>query len=240
LNQQIKNLQRRAEQSSQQAQGEVLELALENHLRTQFPFDLIEPVGKGQFGGDVLQHVRDNTGQLCGKILWESKRTRAWSDGRLTKLKKDQRMANAELAVIVSQTMPKNIALFEQLDGVWVASLSCILPVASALRISLMELSALRRSNEGLTTKSQQIYAYLTGPRFKQRVECIAEKFTELRKDLDAERKWLNKQWAKRDRELTIVLEATSSMYGDLQGIAGCSLQDVDALQGPMFLELDG
>ena len=238
LNEQIKNLQRRAEQSSQQAQGEVLEVALENQLRTQFPFDLIEPVGKGEFGGDVLQHVHDCAGQPCGKILWESKRTRTWSDGWLTKLKKDQRNAHAELAVIVSQTMPKNIALFEQLDGVWVASLSCILPVASALRISLIELSTLRRSHEGLTTKSQQIYTYLTGPRFKHRVECIAEKFTELRKDLEAERKWMNKQWAKRDRELTIVLEATSGMYGDLQGIAGRSLQEIDALEGPMLLEL--
>lgn len=119
------------------------------------------------------------------------------------------------------------------------ASLSCILPVASALRISLIELSTLRRSHEGLTTKSQQIYTYLTGPRFKHRVECIAEKFTELRKDLDGERKWMNKQWAKRDRELTIVLEATSGMYGDLQGIAGRSLQEIDALEGPMLLELD-
>jgi hypothetical protein len=102
-----------------------------------------------------------------------------------------------------------------------------------------MEVSALRRSKEGLTTKSQQIYAYLTGPRFKQRVECIAEKFTELRRDLDAERKWMNKQWAKRDRELTTVIEATSGMYGDLQGMAGSSLQDIDALEGPMPLQLD-
>jgi hypothetical protein len=221
LRYQIAILQRKAEQSSQQTQGEVLELALEHQLRSQFPFDLIAPVAKGEFGGSVLQHVRDSTGQLCGKILWESKRTRTWSDGWLTKLKKDQRNAHAELAVIVSQTMPKDIALFEQLDGIWVASLSCILPVASALRISLIELSTMRRSHDGLTTKSQQIYTYLTGPNFKHRVKCIAEKFTELRKDLDAERKWINKQWAKRDRELTIVLEATLGMYGDLQGIAG-------------------
>ncbi len=239
LHEQIKNLQRKAEQSSQQAQGEVLEVALENQLRTQFPFDLIEPVGKGQFGGDVLQHVHDSAGQPCGKILWESKRTRAWSDGWLTKLKKDQRNAHAELAVIVSQAMPKDVAHFEQIEGIWVSSLSCILPVASALRISLIELSTLRRSNEGQTAKSQQIYTYLTGPRFKHRVECIAEKFTELRKDLDGGRKWMTKQWAKRDRELTIVLEATSGMYGDLQGIAGRSLQEIDALEGTMLLELD-
>ncbi len=238
LREQIMSLQRKAEQGSQQAQGESLELVLEHQLRAQFPFDVIEPVAKGEFGGDVLQHVRDHSGLICGKILWESKRTKAWSDGWLTKLKNDQRASHAELAIIVSQTMPKDVTHFEQMDGIWVSSLSCVLPVASALRISLIELSNLRRSSEGQETKAQQIYAYLTGPRFKRRVECIAEKFTELRKDLDAERKWMNKQWAKRDRELTIVLEATSGMYGDLQGIAGQSLEEIQSLEGPMLLEL--
>ena len=238
LRDQITNLQRKAEQSSQQAQGESLEIALEHQLRAQFPFDLIEPVAKGEFGGDVLQHVRDHTGQICGKILWESKRTKAWSDGWLTKLKGDQRAAHAELAIIVSQTMPRDVTHFEQMDGIWVSSLGCILPVASALRVSLIELAGVRRSSEGQETKAQQIYAYLTGPRFKHRVECIADKFTELSKDLDNERKWMTKQWAKRDRDLLIVLEATSGMYGDLQGIAGRSLQEIDALQGPLQLEL--
>jgi len=238
LRDQITNLQRKAEQGSQQAQGESLELILENQLRAQFSSDLIEAVAKGEFGGDVLQHVRDHRGQLCGKILWESKRTKAWSDAWLPKLKNDQRAAHAELAVIVSQTMPKDVTHFEQMEGIWVSSLSCVLPVASALRVSLIELAGLRRSSEGQETKAQQIYSYLTGPQFKHRVECIAEKFTELRRDLDAERKWMNKQWAKRDRELTTVLEATSGMYGDLQGIAGRSIEEIHSLQGPMFLEL--
>jgi hypothetical protein len=235
---QIDSLKRKAEQSSQQAQGESLEVALEHQLRVQFPFDLIEPVAKGEFGGDVLQHVRDQSGQLCGKILWESKRTKAWSDSWLGKLKGDQRAAHADLAVIVSQTMPKDVIHFEHMEGIWVSSLACILPVANALRVSIIELASVRRSSEGQETKAQQIYTYLTGPRFKHRIECIAEKFTELRSDLDKERKWMNKQWAKRDGELLAVLEATSGMYGDLQGIAGQSLKDIDALEGPMRLEL--
>ncbi len=239
LRDQITSLQRKAEQSSQQAQGESLEVALEHQLRGQFPFDLIEPVAKGEFGGDVLQHVRDQSGQLCGKILWESKRTKAWSDSWLTKLKGDQRAAHADLAVIVSQTMPKDVTHFEHMEGIWVSSLGCILPVASALRMSIIELAGARRASEGQETKAQQIYAYLTGPRFKHRIECIAEKFTELRSDLDKERKWMNKQWAKRDSELLAVLEATSGMYGDLQGIAGQNLKDIDALEGPMHLELN-
>lgn len=235
---QIDSLKRKAEQSSQQAQGESLEVALEHQLRSQFPFDLIEPVAKGEFGGDVLQHVRDQSGQLCGKILWESKRTKAWSDSWLIKLKGDQRAAHADLAVIVSQTMPKDVVHFDHMEGIWVSSLGCILPVANALRVSVIELAGARRSNEGQESKAQLIYAYLTGPRFKHRIECIAEKFTELRGDLDKERKWMNKQWAKRDSELLAVLEATSGMYGDLQGIAGQSLKEIDALEGPMRLEL--
>ena len=238
LRDQITSLQRKAEQSSQQAQGESLEIALEHQLRVQFPFDIIEPVGKGEYGGDVLQHVRDHNGQLCGKILWESKRTKAWSDGWLTKLKTDQRVAHADLAVIVSQTMPKDVTHFDQVDGIWVSSLGCILPVATALRVSIVELAGVRRSNLGQESKAQLIYTYLTGPRFKHRIECIAEKFTELRSDLDKERKWMNKQWAKRDGELLAVLEATAGMYGDLQAIAGQSLKEIDALEGPMRLEL--
>jgi hypothetical protein len=235
---QIESLQRKAEQSSQQTQGETLELALEHQLRNQFPFDLIEPVGKGEFGGDVLQHVHDQSGQPCGKILWESKRTKAWSDGWLTKLKGDQRAAHADLAVIVSQTMPKDVLHFQHIEGIWVSSIACILPVANALRVSVIELATARRAGKGQETKAQQVYAYLTGPRFKHRIECLAEKFTELRSDLDKERKWMNKQWAKRDGELLAVLEATSGMYGDLQGIAGQNLKEIEALEGPMRLEL--
>ncbi len=140
--------------------------------------------------------------------------------------------------MIVSQTMPKDVTHFDQLDGIWVSSLGCILPVATALRVSVVELAGVRRSNLGQESKAQLMYTYLTCPRFKHRIECIAEKFTELRGDLDKERKWMNKQWAKRDGELLAVLEATSGMYGDLQAIAGQSLKEIDALEGPMRLEL--
>ena len=121
------------------------------------------------------------------------------------------------------------------MEGIWVSSLVCILPVANALRVSVIELAGVRRSSEGQETKTQQIYAYLTGPRFKHRIECIADKFTELRGDLDKERKWMNQQWAKQDGELLAVLEATSGMYGDLQGIAGQSLKDIDASEMPVL-----
>ena len=134
--------------------------------------------------------------------------------------------------------MPKDVTHFDQVDGIWVSSLSCILPVSTALRVSVLELAGVRRSQEGQESKAQLIYGYLTGPRFKHRIECIAEKFTEMRGDLDRERKWMTKQWAKRDGELLAVLEATSGLYGDLQAIAGQSLKEIDALEGPMRLEL--
>ncbi len=236
LKKQIDDLQRKAEQGSQQTQGEVLELALEGQLRARFPLDVIEPVAKGEFGGDVLQHVRDSSGQPCGSILWESKRTSKWQDGWLQKLRGDQRAAGAELAVIVSQSLPKDVTHFDHQDGIWVSSLSCTVPVAVALRQALVQLAHVRRAGEGQETKVQQVYAYLTGPRFRHRIESIVEKFSDMQDDLEKERKMMTKQWAKREEQIRCVVDATAGMYGDLQGIAGRSLQEIDALESKMLL----
>ncbi len=130
----IEELKRKAEQGSQQLQGEVQELELENLLRAKFPFDTIEPVPKGEFGGDVLQRVVSPGGQPSGTILWESKRTKNWSDGWLAKLREDQRAAKAEIAVLVSQALPKGVETFDVVDGVWVTSPRAALPVATVLR----------------------------------------------------------------------------------------------------------
>jgi hypothetical protein len=236
LKTQIDQLQRKADQGSQQAQGEVLEIALEQQLRTQFPFDVIEPVGKGESGADIMHLVRDQTGQPCGKILWEFKRTRNWSEGWLTKLRVDQRTAGADVAVIVSQALPKGISHFSQIDGIWVSSLACILPVAFALRLGLIDLANVRRANEGQDTKVQHVYEYLTGPRFQHRIEAIVENFTDMQEDLEKERKLMTKQWAKREQQIRAVIDATSGLYGDLQGIAGRSLKEIDALEKQMLL----
>jgi hypothetical protein len=235
LGKQIDELKRRAEQGSQQAQGEVLELALEQQLRTRFPLDQIEPVAKGEFGGDVLQIVRDSSGEVCGSILWESKRTRTWQEGWLGKLRSDQRAAGAEFAVIVSQALPKEITHFDHLDGIWVSSLSCMMPVAVSLRQAVLQISHARRAGEGQETKVQQVYTYLTGPRFRHRVESIVEKFSDMQDDLNRERKIMMKQWAKRDEQIRSVIDATAGLYGDLQGIAGKSLSEIEAL-GSTFL----
>jgi hypothetical protein len=231
MQQKIEELKRRAEQGSQQLQGEVQELMLENLLRAKFPFDTIEPVPKGEFGGDVLHRVIGAAGQTGGTILWETKRTRAWSDLWLAKLREDQRTAKAEIAVIVTQTLPKGIETFELLDGIWVTHPRAALPVALILRHSLLELALVRQSSEGLQTKTEMVYQYLTGPRFRQRVEAIVEAFSTMRDDLDKERKVMMKQWAKREEQIMRVMGATVGMYGDLQGIAGKSLQEIEGLE---------
>jgi hypothetical protein len=231
MQKQIEELKRRAEQGSQQLQGEVQELELENLLRGKFPFDLIDPVPKGDFGGDVLHRVISSGGQPSGTILWESKRTKNWSDTWLIKLREDQRTAKAEIAVLVSHALPKGIETFDVIDGIWITSPRAMLPVATILRHTLLQINMTRQVAEGQQTKTEMVYQYLTGPRFRQRVEAIVEAFSIMQEDLDKERKAIMKQWAKREAQIERVMNATVGMYGDLQGIAGKSLQEIEGLE---------
>ncbi len=230
MQRQIEDLRRRAEQGSQQLQGEAQEVALENLLNAKFPFDVVEPVRKGEHGGDVLQKVRSGQGG-CGTILWETKRTKNWSDGWLVKLREDQRAAKADIAVIVSQALPKDIETFEFLEGVWVTHPKTILPVACSLRHMLVEISNVRQASEGQQTKAEMVYQYLTGPRFRQRVQAMVEAFSGMQEDLDKERKVMLKQWAKRQEQIERVMQATVGMYGDLQGIAGKTIGEIEGLE---------
>jgi hypothetical protein len=231
MQRQIEELKRRAEQGSQQLQGEVQELELENLLRTKFPRDSIQPVPKGEFGGDVLHRVNGTLGQSCGFILWECKRTKNWSDGWLAKLREDQRTAKAEIAVMVSQALPKDVETFEFIEGVWVTHPRAAMPMAVVLRQTLLEVAAVRQSSEGQQTKMEMVYQYLTGSRFRQRVQAIVEAFSCMREDLDREKRAIVKQWAKREQQIDRVMEATVGMYGDLQGIAGKTLQEIEGLE---------
>jgi hypothetical protein len=231
MQKQIEELKRRAEQGSQQLQGEVMELELESLLRTRFPRDTIEPVPKGVHGGDVLHHVLGPIGQACGTILWESKRTKGWSDGWLVKLREDQREAKAEVAVLSSVALPKGVDSFELIEGVWVTHPRVAIPLAATLRQSLIDLATARQAGEGQQTKTEMVYQYLTGPRFRQRVQAIVEAFSSMQEDLDKERKAILKQWAKREEQIERVMQATVGMYGDLQGIAGKTLQEIEGLE---------
>ncbi len=235
MQRQIEELKRKAEQGSQQLQGEVLELVLEETLRKKFPFDSIEPVGKGEFGGDVLQRVVGPMGQACGSILWESKRTKNWSDGWLAKLRGDQRTAKAELAILISVTLPKDIETFGPVDGVWVSAPCYAVPLVIVLRQSLIEIANSRQAQEGQQSKMELVYEYLTGPRFRHRVEAIVEKFSDMQVDLNRERKSMTRLWAKREAQIQGVIESTVGMYGDLQGIAGRALQEIEGLETPLI-----
>jgi len=231
MQQKIEELKQKAEQGSQQLQGEVQELELEQTLRAKFPYDTIEPVPKGEFGGDTLHRVGSPSGLMSGTILWETKRTKNWSNGWLAKLRDDQRTAKADLSVLVSQTLPEGIETFDVVDGVWITHPRCVLPVATILRHTLLQVSSTRLIAEGQQTKAEMIYEYLTGPRFRQRVEAIVESFSCMQDDLDRERKAIMKQWAKRQEQIERVMGATVGMYGDLQGIAGKSLREIEGLE---------
>jgi hypothetical protein len=226
----IEELKRKAEQGSQQSQGEVLELELEELLRGRFPTDSIEPVGKGELGADVIQQVNGLIGQPAGIILWETKRTKAWSDGWLAKLRDDQRRSGADVALIISHALPKHIEQFDLVDGVWVAHPRCAVPVAVALRQALIDVSSSRLVQQGQQTKMEQVYEYLTGTRFRQRVEAVVEKFNDMRDDLDKERKFMGRQWAKRETQIQAVIDSTVGMIGDLQGIAGKAMPEIPSL----------
>jgi hypothetical protein len=239
MQQQIENLKRRAEQGSQQLQGEVQELEIESLLSARFPRDTIQPVPKGEFGGDIIHRVMGPLGQPCGTILWETKRTKNWSDGWLPKLREDQRAAKAEIAVILSQVLPKDVETFGLVDQVWIAHPKVALPVAVALRQTLIEIAGARQASEGQQTKMEMVYRYLTGPRFRQRVQAIVEAFSSMREDLDRERKAITKQWAKREEQIDRVMQATVGMYGDLQGIAGKTLQEIEGLEFQGLLDFN-
>jgi hypothetical protein len=231
----IEELKRKAEQGSQQSQGEVLELDLEGSLRGRFPTDIVDPVGKGEQGADLIQQVNGAIGQSAGTILWESKRTKAWQDGWLPKLRDDQRRCAADIALIISQALPKNVDNFDLVEGIWIAHPRCAVPLAIALRQTLIEVNGTRLVQQGQKTKMEEVYHYLTGTKFRQRVEAVIEKFNDMKDDLDKERKFITRQWAKRDTQIVSVIESTVGMVGDLQAIAGKAMPEIQSLDLPML-----
>lgn len=231
MRRQIEDLKRRAEQGSQQAQGEVQELELEKEISQLFPVDNIQPVPKGMQGADVIQEVLTNSGTRCGAIIWESKRTKNWSDGWISKLKDDQRTAKADVAVIVTQVLPKDIRNFGFIDGVWVSDYTSFHGLALALRQKLTELAFTKSMAVSKDKKADILFHYLTGPEFRQRVEAIIEAFSDMKIELDKEKRLYERTWSKREKQLQSVLLNTAGMYGDLQGMIGTSMQTIPALE---------
>jgi len=233
MKKQIDELKRKSEQGSQQMQGEVLELELEESLKEEFPFDDVEPIAKGIKGGDIIQTVKTQSGRICGKILWETKRTKNWSDSWIQKLKDDQRDAKADLAILASETLPKSFQYFRLISGVWVTDIHSAVSLALALRVVLIQVARERETQVGKKEKMEIAYNYLTGQEFRNRVEAIVESFTAMKVDLEAERRAMMKIWAKREKQIERVISNAAGMHGDLQEIAGASLPTIKMLELP-------
>jgi hypothetical protein len=220
LKKQLTEAKLRLEQSSQQAQGEVVELQLEKLLSATFPDDEIHPIAKGKLGADIIQRVISPSGQHCGTIVWESKNTRNWNKSWLTKLRADQRREKAEIAVIVSSVLPRDLrSSFGQISGVWVADFSVAVGLAVALRANLVDVARVMMTAHGKTEKMELLYQYLMSTEFRQRVEAIVEGFVTMRDDLHKEKQATEKNWAKREKHLDLVLHNVSGMVGDIQAI---------------------
>jgi hypothetical protein len=230
-------LRRKLQQGSQQTQGEVLELELEELIRTSFPMDQVEPIPKGVSGADVIQRVMSKSGHLCGTIVWESKRTKTWSDGWLPKLKDDQRSVKADLAVLVSEALPKDCRGFGQYDGIWVSDSQSLISLAVALRTQLVEVAMTKLAAVGKNEKMEILYHYLSGSEFKQRIEAIVEAFVDMQEDLQDERRVMERRWSRREKLIQKVISNTSGMYGDFQGLIGSSLQAIPLLTSGDELE---
>jgi hypothetical protein len=230
LRTQIDDLKQRVDQGSQQLQGEVQEILLEELLSTHFRFDRIEPIAKGESGADVIQNVVGSTGEPAGSILWESKRTKHWNDQWLVKMRADQRRIGADVAVLVTRALPKGITTFDFIDGVWVVSRSLVPPVATMLRHAILRVASAHATAEGQQTKAELLYRYLTGKAFAGRLTALAEAFEGIRADLDAERKLLMRQWARREQHIRSVENTLMGFVGDVEGIAGQDLKALDAL----------
>jgi len=230
---QVEELKRKMEQGSQQAQGEVLEVELEELFKREFPFDEIEPISKGVKGGDILQTVKTQTGRTCGKILWETKRTKNWSESWIQKLKDDQRDAKADLAVLVSETLPAGFHHFRQLNGVWVTDIPSTFSLALALRVVLIQVATAKEIESSKDDKKDLIYRYVTGPEFRNRVTAIIEGFRSMKEELDTEKRAIQRIWEKREKQIERIISNTAGMYGDLEGLAGSALPNIKILELP-------
>lgn len=223
---------RKAEQGSMQLQGEVQELALEEMLRTSFPLDKIEEVGKGIRGADCIQLVRNNLGQECGKIIFESKRTKDFSNDWIEKLKADMRSQGADVAVIVTQAMPKDMDRFGEKDGIWICSFFEVQPLVHVLRSSIMRIYTATKSQENKGDKMTLLYNYFTSSEFSEQWKAMREGFRGLKDSIQKERDQMERIWKAREKQLEKILLNASHIRGSIDGIAGADSIDMQLLGG--------
>lgn len=227
----LEEAKRKGQQGSQQLQGEVLELDLENQLRDCFATDEVIPVPKGINGADLMQKVKNKFGQTAGTILWETKRTKDWSGSWTTKLRDDKRAVDASVAIIVSEVLPDGIDTFKFYEGVWVTCYKYAIPLASVLRSGLMEVAIARATAAHKDERLEALFTYLTKDGFRNKFETQVESIMALKTDLDTEKRSTVRIWKKREMQLNRLMGNTATMYGELQGILGASLPSLPSLE---------
>lgn len=232
----IEEMRRKLQQGSQQTQGEAFELEFEELLQKEFPNDKVVPVGKGVKGGDIIQEVWDSRGNYAGKILWELKNTKLWSEEWILKLKSDQRTIKAEDAVLISEVLPKEITTAGFRNGVWVTKRTFVIGIASALRAKLIQLYYAKLSVSGKNEKMEIMYSYLSGTEFKHRVEAIVEAFSNMQTEIEKEKRYFANKWARDEKNIRQVIDQTYGMHGDIKGIAGEVIPEIKGLDA---LELE-
>jgi hypothetical protein len=231
LQDQLKIAQRKAEQGSMQTQGEAQELAIEEYLSLKFPLDTIEEIKKGQRGADCLQLVNTNEIANCGKIYYESKRTKDFQKSWIAKFKDDMREKGADVGVLVTSVLPKELDRMGFYEGVWVCSFDEFKGSAALIRNSLIQVSLAKKSQEGKGDKMSLLYKYLTSNEFSMQIEAIVEGFSTMQGDLDKEKRAMAKLWKQREKQLEKVLDSTVGMYGSIKGIAGNAIEDIKVLE---------
>jgi hypothetical protein len=214
-------MRRRAEQGSTQLQGEVQELILEEMLRAAFPFDLVCEVGKGVRGADCILTIRNNLGQECGKIIFESKRTKNFDKNWIEKLKADMRNMAADVGVIVTQALPEQLDKFGQMEGIWICSFSEVSALVHVLRDGIVKIAAANRSQENRGDKMHMLYDYLTSNEFGEQWKAIREGFQAMKLSIQKEREAMEKLWKAREKQLEKVLLNAAHIKGSIEGIAG-------------------
>jgi len=224
-------MRRRADQGSTQLQGEVQELALEEMLRTAFPFDVIAEVGKGVKGADCIQLVRNNFGQECGKIIFESKRRKDFSNEWIEKLKADMRSQGADVAVIVTNAMPRDMDRFGEKEGVWICSFSEVKAIVHMLRDGIIKISNALKKQENRGDKMHMLYDYLTSTEFSAQWNAIREGFMSMKLSIQKERDAMEKMWKSREKQLEKVLLNAAHIKGSVEGIAGQDSVDLNLLE---------
>lgn len=226
-------MKRKQEQGSMQMQGEVQELAIEEWLQNQFPLDTIEEIKKGARGGDCIQVVHTRSKQNCGKIYYESKRTKDFQPSWIEKFKADIREKGADVGVLVTDAMPADMERMGMKDGVWVCTFEEFKGLCAVLRETLIQLDNAIASQENRGDKMHLLYDFLTSTTFRMQVEAIVEGFSQMKADLESEKRSMQRIWKQREKQLEKVIYNTVDMYGSIRGIAGSAIQEVKALELP-------